>query len=168
MAEAVPADSFPDGSNPCQRGTNALFQDAVRAEGLGPFEPHRGEEEIQISGIGRLLVPLLQALRTRGCKGTGRQDASVFVLPIGFRTQDLSTLTSIVLMLRSDQVRAIISDRRRPVLPMSKTMARSRTQSCCTNFWNSSGVRTSLSRRRICDVLTLLMGLNVSHSYRMA
>jgi hypothetical protein len=35
--------------------------------------------------------------------------------------------------LRSDQVRAIISERRRPVLPMSKTMARSRTESCCTN-----------------------------------
>jgi hypothetical protein len=33
----------------------------------------------------------------------GGQDASVFVLPIRFRTQDLSTLTSIVLMLRSDQ-----------------------------------------------------------------
>ena len=67
-------------------------------------------------------------------QGNGRQDASVFVLPIRFRTHDLSTLTSIVLRLRSDQVRAIISERRRPVLPMSKTMARSRTESCCTNF----------------------------------
>jgi hypothetical protein len=80
MAEAVPADSFPDDSNPCQRGTNALFQDAVRAEGLGPFEPHRGEEEIQISGIGRLLVPLLQSIEDKGLQGNGRQDASVFRL----------------------------------------------------------------------------------------
>jgi|HubBroStandDraft_6_1064221.scaffolds.fasta_scaffold3627852_1 hypothetical protein len=71
MAEAVPADSFPDDSNPCQRGTNALFQDAVRAEGLGPFEPHRGEEEIQISGIGRLLVPLLQSIEHKRVQGNG-------------------------------------------------------------------------------------------------
>ena len=70
----------------------------------------------------------------------------------------------IVLRFRSDQVRAIISDRRSPVLPISRTIARSRTESCFTSFWNSSGMRTSLSRRRFCDVLTLLIGLNVSHS----
>ena len=40
MTEAVPADLFSDDSDPCQRGTNALFQDAVRTEGLGPFEPN--------------------------------------------------------------------------------------------------------------------------------
>ena len=38
--EAVPTNFFADDSNPCQRGTNALFQDAVRTKGLGPFEPH--------------------------------------------------------------------------------------------------------------------------------
>jgi hypothetical protein len=133
MAEAVPADSFSNDSYSRQRGTNALFQDAVRTEGLVPFEPHRGKEEIQISGIGRVLAPLQQSMENDGVQRNGPQDASVFVLPIRFRTQDLSTLTSIVLMLRSDQVKAIISERRRPVLPMSKTIARSRTESCCTN-----------------------------------
>jgi hypothetical protein len=53
-------------------------------------------------------------LSTSGWSGTGRQDDSVFVFPIRFRTQDLRTLTSIALILRSDHVSAIISDLRRP------------------------------------------------------
>src|SRR5580658_6573323 len=71
MAEAVPADSFSLDSNPCHRGTNALFQDAVRTEGLVPFEPHWGEEEIQVSGIARLLAPLQQSIEDKRVQGNG-------------------------------------------------------------------------------------------------
>jgi len=77
-------------------------------------------------------------------------------------------VTCIRTVSRSDQVSAIISERRIPVLPASKTIARSRTASLCTNFWNSSGSSTSLSRNRFCDVLTLLIGLNINHSLRIA
>jgi hypothetical protein len=43
--------------------------------------------------------------------------------------------------LTSAQVRAIISDRRKPVLPASMTIALSRTESSTTNAWNSLGLR---------------------------
>ncbi len=38
VTKAVPADLFPDDSDPRQRRTNALLEDAVRTEGLGSFE----------------------------------------------------------------------------------------------------------------------------------
>jgi hypothetical protein len=56
----------------------------------------------------------------------GLRDDSIFVFPVQFRTQDLRTLISIVFRLRSDQLRAIISDLRSHVPPISNTMAQSR------------------------------------------
>jgi hypothetical protein len=78
------------------------------------------------------------------------------------------TLTCIVLASRSDQVRAIISDRvdqcYRQAIPLPGRAQRAAP----ARRWNSSGVRTSLSRRRFDEVITLLMGFKASHSYRMA
>jgi hypothetical protein len=63
--------------------------------------------------MGRLRAPLQQSTENERMNWDRHRDDSVFVLPIRLRTQDLSTLTSIVLILRSDHVRAIISDRSR-------------------------------------------------------
>jgi hypothetical protein len=55
------------------------------------------------------------------------------VSPNLLRTHDLVMLTSIVCTLMSVQTKATSSDRRIPVLPISKTIALSLTESCFSN-----------------------------------
>jgi len=102
------------------------------------------------------------------CNGTGLRLASVLVSPKRPRTQERRTLTCMRSGSTSRHVSATSSDRRKPVLPAKITIALTRSGSSSTKAANSTGVRTSGSRRRFDDALTLVMGLRWVHSYRMA
>ena len=45
MTEAVPANLFPDDSDPCKSRSNALLENAVRTDGLVSFEPGGGNRK---------------------------------------------------------------------------------------------------------------------------
>ena len=76
----------------------------------------------------------------------GDEKTMFLAFPNRLRTRERKDVTSIVADVQIRPVRAIISDRRKPVLPANKTIARSRIESCSGKTLELFRVMTSLSR----------------------
>ena len=154
--------------SPYKSGTDNLLKHRLRGDWLLSFESDRWNIKSSSLRYSEASRHTPRHFTTEGCNGTGLRLASVLVSPKRFRTHERWTFTCMSSRSMSRQVSATSSDLRRPVLPASITIARSRRSSSDTSEANSAGVSTSGSRRRLAETLTFVMGFRSIHSCRMA